>query len=198
MTSVDAVLPDLNALDFDALKALVIATHTELISHKNEIESLKLLILKLKRMQFGPSSEKLGQQIDQLELQLEDLEVNRAAQTESAAPSAESVRRKPARRPLPADLPRETENLDPKEKECPDCGGNLNRLGEDVSETLEYVPEHFKVIRTVRPKLCCTRCDCIVQAPAPQHKRHYADSRIMPRRDSHDSIGADAILSCAA
>ena len=167
MTSVDAVLPDLNALDFDALKALVIATHTELISHKNEIESLKLLILKLKRMQFGPSSEKLGQQIDQLELQLEDLEVNRAAQTESAAPSAESVRRKPARRPLPADLPRETENLDPKEKECPDCGGNLNRLGEDVSETLEYVPEHFKVIRTVRPKLCCTRCDCIVQAPAP-------------------------------
>jgi len=167
VTSVDAVLPDLNALDFDALKALVIATHTELISHKNEIESLKLLILKLKRMQFGPSSEKLGQQIDQLELQLEDLEVNRAAQTESAAPSAESVRRKPARRPLPAELPRETENLDPKEKECPDCGGNLNRLGEDVSETLEYVPEHFKVIRTVRPKLCCTRCDCIVQAPAP-------------------------------
>jgi transposase len=167
VTSVDAVLPDLNALDFDALKALVIATHTELISHKNEIESLKLLILKLKRMQFGPSSEKLGQQIDQLELQLEDLEVNRAAQTEPAAPSAESVRRKPARRPLPADLPRETENLDPREKACPDCGGNLNRLGEDVSETLEYVPEHFKVIRTVRPKLCCTRCDCIVQAPAP-------------------------------
>jgi Transposase C of IS166 homeodomain len=72
VTSVDAVLPDLNALDFDALKALVIATHTELISHKNEIESLKLLILKLKRMQFGPSSERLGQQIDQLELRLED------------------------------------------------------------------------------------------------------------------------------
>jgi transposase len=167
VTSVDAVLPDLNALDFDALKALVIATHTELISHKNEIESLKLLILKLKRMQFGPSSERLGQQIDQLELRLEDLEVNRAVQAEAAAPAADSVRRKPARRPLPADLPRETENLDPKEKACPDCGGNLNKLGEDVSETLEYVPEHFKVIRTVRPKLSCTRCDCIVQAPAP-------------------------------
>jgi transposase len=81
VTTVDAVLPDLNALDLDALKALVIATHTELISHKTEllsqkteIESLKLLIAKLKRMQFAPKSEKLGQQIEQLELRLEDLE----------------------------------------------------------------------------------------------------------------------------
>ena len=174
VTIVDAALPDLNALDLDALKALVIATHTELISkktellsQKNEIESLRLLILKLKRMQFGPSSEKLGQQIDQLELRLEDLEVNRAVQTETTAPASAIVRRKPSRRPLPANLPRETETLEPKENACPDCGGNLNKLGEDVAEMLEYVPEHFKVIRTVRPKLSCTRCDCIVQEPAP-------------------------------
>src|SRR5204862_6594656 len=108
-----------------------------------------------------------GQQIGQLELRLEDLEVNRAVQTETAAPASAIVRRKPARRPLPAELPRETETLEPKEKACPDCGGNLNKLGEDVAEMLEYVPEHFKVIRTVRPKLSCTRCDCIVQEPAP-------------------------------
>jgi transposase len=167
VTTVEPVLPDLNTLDSEALKALVIATHTELISHKNEIESLKLLILKLRRMQFGPRSEKLGQQIDQLELRLEDLEVNRTVPADSAGPRPESMRRKPARRPLPADLPRETETLAPKETACPDCGGNLSRLGADVSEMLEYVPEHFKVIRTVRPKLSCTRCDAIVQEPAP-------------------------------
>jgi transposase len=167
VTTIDTVLPDLNALDFDALKALVIEKHTELVFHKTEIENLKLLILKLKRMQFGPSSEKLGQHIDQLELRLEDLETNRAETAESPSPASTVRSRKPARRPLPADLPRETETLEPKDKACPDCGGNLSKLGEDVSETLEFVPEHFKVIRTVRPKLSCTRCDCIVQEPAP-------------------------------
>ena len=50
---------------------------------------------------------------------------------------------------------------------CPDCGGKLRQLGEDVSETLEYVPARFKVIRTVRPKLSCACCSRIVQEPAP-------------------------------
>ena len=43
----------------------------------------------------------------------------------------------------------------------------MRKLGEDVSEVLEYVPDHFKVIRHVRTKLSCTKCDCIVQAAAP-------------------------------
>ena len=55
----------------------------------------------------------------------------------------------------------------PKQEACPDCGGKLKRLGEDVSEILERVPEHFKVIRQVRPKLACANCDKIVQAEAP-------------------------------
>jgi len=166
VTTVDAVLPDLNALDVDALKALIVEKHTELISRKSEIENLKLLIQKLRRMQFGPRSEKLAQHIGQLELRLEDLETHRAARAEQTSVVSLPVK-KPARRPLPPDLPRETETLEPKEEACPDCGGTLNRLGEDVSEVLEYVPARFKVIRTVRPKLNCTRCDCILQEPAP-------------------------------
>ena len=65
------------------------------------------------------------------------------------------------------DLPRETRNTKPKESACPGCGGELRNLGEDVPEVLKYVPEHFKVIRQVRTKLSCTKCDCIVQAAAP-------------------------------
>jgi transposase len=49
----------------------------------------------------------------------------------------------------------------------PECQGELRKLGEDVSEMLEYVPASFVVIRHVRPKLSCTKCDCIVQAEAP-------------------------------
>jgi transposase len=77
------------------------------------------------------------------------------------------VRRKPARRPLPAELPRETETITPEQEACPGCGGTLRSLGEDVSETLEYIPARFIVIRTVRPKLSCSCCSQIVQAPAP-------------------------------
>jgi transposase len=43
----------------------------------------------------------------------------------------------------------------------------LRQMGEDVSEILEYVPAHFKVIRQVRPKLACAKCERIVQAEAP-------------------------------
>src|SRR5579872_7174351 len=104
-------LPDLDTLGPNALKALVLAQRSELDSRESEIESLKLLILKLKRMQFGPRSEKFSREIEQLELQLEDLEANQAAAERHPVPAAaatlnEKAGRKPARRPLPAHLPR--------------------------------------------------------------------------------------------
>jgi hypothetical protein len=170
MSSRETQLSDLDALDAQALKALVLAK-------QGEIESLKLLIVKLKRMHFGPSSEKQDRDLQQLELRLEDLEASQAA-AEPTPPVSSMVTvnqvtlnqqapQKPARRPLPAELPREIETIAPEHESCPDCGGTLRRLGEDVSETLEYVPAQFKVIRTVRPKLSCAGCSRIVQAPAP-------------------------------
>jgi transposase len=165
-------LPDLDTLDLQSLKALLLAKQSELDSRQTQIESLKLLVLKLKRMHFGRRSEKLNADIEQLELRLEDLEVNQAAAEPLPIQPAtgaidKKARRKPARRPLPADLPRETETLAPQQEACPDCGGTLRHLGQDVSETLEYIPASFKVIRTVRPKLSCACCSRIVQEPAP-------------------------------
>jgi len=164
--------PDLDALDVQSLKALVLTQQAELDSRTTEIENLKLLILKLKRMHFGPRSEKRDHDIHQLELRLEDLESNEAAAEPPPAVAAavalkQKAASKRARRALPAALPRETETIEPPQKACPDCGGTLRRLGEDVTETLEYVPARFKVIRTVRPKLSCAGCSQIVQAPAP-------------------------------
>ncbi len=59
---------------------------------------------------------------------------------------------------------------------CPDCGAALRALGEDVSEVLEYVPEHWKVLKHVRPKYSCSACQKIVQANAPSRpiERSYA------------------------
>src|SRR5262252_7250865 len=168
----ESQLPDLDTLDVQSLRALVLAKQAELDSRATEIENLKLLILKLKRMHFGPRSEKYTHDIQQLELRLEDLETNQAAaEPPPIAPATIALKqqapRKPARRPLPAALPRETETIVPKQEACPDCGGTLRHLGEDVSEMLEYVPARFKVIRIVRPKLSCAGCSQVVQAPAP-------------------------------
>ncbi len=161
-------LPDVDALDVEALRALALEQHAQLVSRDIEIDNLKLLVLKLKRMQFGRKSEKLDRQIGQLELRLEELECAPAAQPEpSVSAAVETVPNKPARRPLPEALPRITRTHAPKHETCPDCGGSLRRLGEDVSEMLEYVPAHFEVIRIVRPKLSCAACARIVQEPAP-------------------------------
>lgn len=175
-----ANLPDLNLLSAEALKQLIltqhtelIATHEQLLSRENEIAHLKLLLAKLQRLQFGRKSEKIQRQIEQLELRLEELESNRSekeppvpeATPAAAAPTLTPTR--PARRALPDHLPRQTRTHRPEETVCPQCQGELRKLGEDVSEILEYVPASFVVIQHVRPKLSCTRCDSIVQAEAP-------------------------------
>ncbi len=178
-------LPDLNVLPADALRGLVLAQHEQLVSaedkltttqeqllsREREIEHLKLLLVKLHRMQFGRKSEKLARQIEQLELRLEELESS-CGKKESTPPepvvaSSTPAAAKPTRRALPDHLPRQTHRHEPKETVCPQCQGELRKLGEDVSEMLEYVPASFVVIRHVRTKLSCTRCDCIVQAEAP-------------------------------
>ena len=148
------------------------ATQEQLQSRDREIEHLKLLLAKLHRMQFGRKSEKLTRQIEQLELRLEELESKRSEQEPSASEPASVTASstpitKPTRRALPDHLPRQTRKHEPKETACPQCQGELRKLGEDVSEMLEYVPASFVVIRHVRTKLSCTKCDCIVQAEAP-------------------------------
>ena len=89
----DSGLPNLNALDPETLKALV-------LSQQAEIENLKLLVLKLKRMHFGAKSEKLNTDIEQLELRLEELEANQAAADPLPVQPAITVMasKKPARR----------------------------------------------------------------------------------------------------
>jgi transposase len=172
MVAAHRALPDLHQLDPTALKALILSQYEQLLSRDNEIEHLKLLIAKLRRMQFGRKSEKLDRQIEQLELRLDELQTKpaentAAAYTPAVAAPVANVAVKPARRPLPEHLPREVRTYLPKQAACPDCGGELKLLGEDVSEILEYVPERFQVIRQVRPKLACAGCERIVQAEAP-------------------------------
>jgi transposase len=183
MDSANVALPDLDRMSVTELKMLLRDQHAEILSKseklraqdeylrfcKTEIEILKLQILKLRRMQFGQKSEKRARQIEQLELLVEELEETEAQIACAAIDEQKPVRSAPAKKPrraLPPHLPRETRTISPREQECPDCGGALKFLGEDVCETLELEPIRFKVIRTVRPKMACACCDTIVQAQA--------------------------------
>ena len=169
MPEMPFLLPDLETLDPAALKAMICLQHAELLSHRSQIERLELLIAKLRRMQFGRSSEKVERQIEQLELKLEELEANHAELSPEPPPQTSTTDRKTPskRRVLPEHLPREVHTHLPEEKSCSVCKGKLKKLGEDVSEMLEYLPASFKVVRHVRPRMCCATCDSIVQAPAP-------------------------------
>jgi len=175
-----ALIAALDDLDLEAMKALITAQHEQLSSRASEIAHLKLLLDKLQRMLFGAKSEKLVRQVAQLELQLEELETSRGEE-EGSAPLpfhelAKEEPKQPCRRTLPEHLPREVETHRPETSCCPGCGGTLREFGEDVSEVLEHVPESFKVVRHVRPKFSCGRCETVVEATAPSRPipRSYA------------------------
>ena len=181
MSAADS-LPD----DLEALKRLVRTQQAELARARAEasnaealIAHLRLTIEKMRREIYGPRSERKARLLDQLELQLEELEAS-AAEDELAAEKAAAsagdtpqvrafTRKKPARKPFPAHLPRERIVV-PGPSACACCGSTrLAKLGEDVTETLEVVPRQWKVVQYVREKFTCRECEKIAQAPAPFH-----------------------------
>jgi transposase len=153
-----------------------------LVGRDAMIAKLIAEIARLKRRQYGRSAEPMdGDLLAQLQLALDDLRVVAAAveapsvtvpADESTTPLADGskpnvlpFRRAP--RSFPEHLPREMVRHEAPHCTCPDCGIAMRPLGEDVSEVLEFVHSHFKVIQHVRPKLACGQCASVVQSPAP-------------------------------
>ncbi|MDE0947338.1 MAG: IS66 family transposase [Sphingobium sp.] len=152
---------------------------TTLRAHDLVVQALRLQIAKLRKQAFGKSSEKIEREIEQLEFALEDALVSIAqkglvtsdqddsvAQAAAASPDTTPGPR-PSRRPrVSADTPRQRHELDPGST-CPECGGELRLVGEDVSEILEMITAKLQVIEVARPKKSCRCCEKMVQVPAP-------------------------------
>src|SRR5438034_1841521 len=163
-----AALPD----DIETLKRLV-------IGRDEMIAKLMAEIARLKRWRFGRSAERMDAALAQLQLLLGDLPAAAAGEVSDAAvwPVGESTQSPPLQqrvtrlrrvpRALPAHLPRETIVHAPASCSCPECGTQMRKLGEDISEMLDFVPGYFKVLRHVRPKFSCGHCAAIIQLPAP-------------------------------
>lgn len=141
-----------------------------------EAERLRVQIARLRHERFGRSSERLAGEVEQLELRLDEVLADIAAagrandaEDESAstkAPEEKAQRR--GRKPLPDSLPRrDVEHLPAEGVACRSCGGALRKVGEDVTEILEYRPGRFEVVRHVRPAFSCRCCEAMTQAPMP-------------------------------
>src|SRR5438445_530532 len=164
------ISPDQLPDETPALKRIITAMAQDAIAAQAEIAKLRFQLARYRRAEFGRSSEKLEREAEQLELAIEAVETDQAERVAAASPvvAAAIEAQKPARRPLPEHLRRE-DMVHAAPCACPTCGGALRRIGEELTETLDYVPGRFKVIRHIREKLSCQSCDTVVAAPAPDH-----------------------------
>lgn len=160
-------LPD----DIEALKEIIFSQRSEIHLKNQKIQYLLEQFTLLRHKQFAASSEASPDQISLFdEAEQEQLSAENPTQI-----VAEHARKKPVRKPLPKDLPRETVvvDLSEEEKMCDCCGGALHEMGKETREQLEFIPAQVKVIETVRLKYSCRRCDQegtegqIKIAPAP-------------------------------
>jgi transposase len=119
-------------VELAASHAELTEVRTALEDREREIEALKWQLAKLRRMQFGRSSEKLSIEIEQLELLIEELETTDVEAVAEPVRSSTPAPQKPVRRALPAELPRESIVHVP-DCTCVSCGGRLRRIGESVS-----------------------------------------------------------------
>ena len=207
MSNTSAILPD----DPHALKAMILSLQADntrlgaditkmsamLRVHEALVQALQIQIARLKKQKFGASSERIEREIEQLELALEYLEIAGAAAISAIAPDDDAelstneqaaMPNSPRRRkPLVAEgTPRERIVLDPGD-DCPECGGTLRLIGEDVSEILELISAKLKLIETARLKKSCRRCEKITQLPAP--------SRPIPRSMAGPGLLAHVLVS---
>ena len=182
----DSALPE----DPAALAAMIAALRGELAEERAarriaelglqaktlEAERLRVQIARLRQERFGRSSERLAGEVEQLELRLDEvLAGNRPAGGaghaagdhahppapggEGGAPRPKTVLHHPPRAG--------GENPPPEGCACRACGGALRKVGEDITEILEYRPGRFEVVRHVRPAFSCRTCEAMTQAPMP-------------------------------
>ena len=152
------------------IQSLLTQAQNELKLLEAKNQALKLELAHLRRIRFGAKSEALSQ--PQFSLFEEDW------QTDVAAIEAEieqlllpvpqkTKRARAGRQPLPDHLPRIEHRHEPQSCQCRQCGSDLIKIGEDVTEQLDVKPAEFFVHRHIRPQYACRTCETVVAEPVP-------------------------------
>jgi len=158
-------------------KDALIAQHEHEAAYKQAvIDKLTHEMAVLKRLKFAATSERFAGTLapeqrslleETLDSDLAELEqeINQLGLDNK---SVDDDKKKAKRRALPAHLPRREVKHEPDSTTC-GCGCQMQRIGEDVSEKLDYQPGVFTVERHVRGKWACRHCERLIQAPVPAH-----------------------------
>ncbi len=170
-----AQLADMNAHQLRELAASLI-DRVQQLDHDNRSKQLRIdqLIHEMaiiKNWRFGRRSELLhGEQKllfdETIEADLEAIALELKALNHRQG--KEPPKGQPKRAALPAELPRVEVRHEPDSTTC-GCGCQLKRIGEDISEKLDYTPGVFTVERHIRGKWACANCLTLMQAPVPAH-----------------------------
>jgi transposase len=152
---------------------------------KQQLTEAQEQIAALRRQLFGPKAEKLS--VEQQE-QLEELQQDLTAATErpealseevlgEEEPRPERARRRRARQPLPEHLEEETVEIEPNLEPCPGCGKMPEKIGEEVTEEIDYIPARLIRRKIVRSKYGC-RCGAAGVTIAALPPRLISQSRL--------------------
>lgn len=136
-----------------------------------KIDKLTFEIAQLKRLRYGVKSEQLTAEQralfdEAVSGDIAAIEEQIAALQATLPPKVDGDKKQPKRAALPERLPRVDRHHEPENTLC-SCGCQMKRVGEDVSEKLDYTPGVFTVERHVRGKWACGQCRTLVQAPVP-------------------------------
>ena len=184
VVTADVAPESLPSLDAEQLRALasdliaqianlgqsITSKDREILYRGTKIDQLTHEIAVLKRMQFGRSREQ--RDAGQASLLDETIDADIAAieqELEDLAPAGKTDKplcKQPKRAALPAELPRVDMHHEPDSTTC-GCGCQLQRIGQDVSEKLDYTPGVLTVQRHIRGKWACSNCETLIQAPVP-------------------------------
>ncbi len=148
---------------------------TELHAAQTKVQALVLELAHLRRMRFGARSEAFtGEERDlfheTLASDIAAAEAKLAREQEeklATPPVPKPPRPRAGRQPLPEHLPRIEHRHEPESCTCGKCGGELVKIGEDISEQLDVEPAKFFVHRHIRPQYACRPCETVSAAPIP-------------------------------
>ena len=148
---------------------------TELRTAQTKIQALTLELAHLRRMRFGVRNEALTAEQRDLfqetlasDLAAAEAELAKRAALATPEPQApRAARPRAGRQPLPDHLPRIEHRHEPESCSCSQCGCDLVKIGEDVSEQLDVEPARFFVHRHIRPQYACRACETVSAAPIP-------------------------------
>lgn len=157
----------------DEMASLDAALSAERAAHARAIQNRDTIIADLRLQLHGHNKHRFGSKSESsaqlaLELILEEMEIEQAAETDDEPSDAEAKppRTPRKRKPFPKGLKRVQKTITPSDA-CTDCGSSFKELGTDVMEELEYVPGHYIVNQIIRPRLACTCCEAVVQGEMP-------------------------------